>query len=510
MASQSSVSLACLADLRDDPLLRRLHDWLPQLATPCYLVGGAVRDCVLRSLPEASGRRQPPVRAVDLDVLVPAGGVRIARQLADRLGGAFYALDAVRDVGRVVLSRAAAAGDQRIVDVAAFQGVTLLDDLRGRDFTLNAMAVDISRQPLTLIDPTGGLADLRAGRLRAVSPDALRRDAVRTLRAVRLCAQFGFEVEPVTAVLIQAAAADLTGVSAERVRDELVKVLALPGTAESARSLDAFHLLGAVLPELMPLKGLPQPFRDVDGFEHTLQVLAALERLLPPAGVAGVSSLPFVAYLGPHLQTVLPGGQSRRLLLTVAALLHDIGKPATHTRTTGGDIHFYGHERVGADLAKAALERLRFSRPATGWVTTVVRNHLRPLLLSREPVVSRRAMHRFFRDAGVAGVDVVLLSLADHPPAAAPAEDPAGAALLRTVASLLEAWFERRTEIVSPPSLLSGGEIVRQFGLTPGPLVGELQLALQEAQAAGELATVEQAREWVRQRLEDRRDHQVC
>jgi putative nucleotidyltransferase with HDIG domain len=456
---------------------------------------------VLRSLPEACGRSQPPVCAYDLDVLVPADGVRIARQLADRLGGAFYALDTVRDVGRVVLGKTT-AGEQRIVDVAAFQGDTLLDDLRGRDFTLNAMAVDLTRRIPTLIDPTGGLGDLRAGCLRAVSPHSLQRDAVRTLRGVRLSAQFGFAIEPATAALIRAAAPALAGVSAERVRDELVRLLALPGTSTSVRMLDALGLLPVVLPELLPLKGLPQPHRAVDGFEHTLQVLAELEHLLPPAGEPATAHLPFREQLTSHLQVVLPGGLSRRLLLTVAALLHDVGKPATQSRTTDGAIHFYDHERIGADLASVVLGRLRFSRPAIGWAATVVRYHVRPLFLSREPVVSRRAVHRFFRDAGAAGVDVVALSLADHPPAGSHTGDPTGAGLLRTAGALLEGWFERRAEVIAPRPLLSGSELVRSFGLTPGPLVGKLQRELQEAQAAGELTTVAQAREWVRRRLQ--------
>ena len=502
MDDDATFPRASLTHLNDDPLLRRLSEWLSATGSPAYLVGGAVRDCLLGCLTAGDGRGESSGYALDLDILVPSGGVRTARHLADRLGGAFYILDAARDVGRVVLGKAAAGG-QRIVDVAAFQGATLLDDLRGRDFTLNAMAVDITRQPLTLIDPTGGLADLRAGCLRAVDTDSLQRDAVRTLRAVRLAAQFGFEIEPATLRLIEAAAPALNGVSAERVRDELVKILALPNAAASVQRLDQLGPLGVVLPELMPLKGLPQPHRVVDGFQHTLEVVAALERRLPPGEGGTTLSRPWWERLEAHLQTVLPGGHSRRLLLTLAGLLHDIGKPATLSRDPDGAPHFYGHEGVGAELAAAVLTRLRFSRPATEWVATIVRHHLRPLLLSREPVLTRRAVHRFFRDAGAAGVDVVLLALADHPPESAlpEGEDGADAALARTADTLLEAWFECHAEVVAPPPLLSGGELVRQYGLAPSPQIGQLQRDLQEAQAAGEVTTTDQARAWVIEHL---------
>jgi putative nucleotidyltransferase with HDIG domain len=388
--------------------------------------------------------------------------------------------------------------------VAAFQGATLLEDLAGRDFSINAMAVDLTHSPFSLIDPTGGLADLRAGRLRAASPQSLYRDAVRALRAVRMRARFGFEIEPDTVDLIRDAAPRLAGVSAERVRDELVKILGLPGAAESLRTLAALRLLDVVLPELTPLKGLPQPHRTVDGFDHTLQVVADLEQLLPPGGRPS-ADLPYADRLVTHLSTGLPGSQDRRSLLTVAALLHDIGKPATYSVGDDGAVHYFDHDRVGAGMAAALLERLRFSRPAIGWVTTVVRHHLRPLLLARAPAVTRRAVHRFFRDTGAAGVDVVLLSLADHPPATETAPgDQSGATQQAVAATLLEAWFVGYAEVIMPRPLLSGGDIVRRLGMTPGPLVGELQRDLQEAQAAGEVVTPEQAEAWVRSRLETR------
>jgi hypothetical protein len=126
-------------------------------------------------------------------------------------------------------------------------------------------------------------------------------------------------------------------------------------------------------------------------------------------------------------------------------------------------------------------------------VDTIVRYHLRPLLLAREPSLSRRDIHRYFRDSGDAGVDTAILSLADHPP-------PDGAHLA-TVRQLLEAYFSRRFEVVSPRPLLSGAEIVGRFGLAPGPAVGELLRELQEAQAAGEVSTPFQAEEWLRAQL---------
>ena len=482
-------------------LLDRLLPLLPRLTGPCFLVGGAVRDCLLRLL---AGQRPAgaPVGSYDLDLLVPAGGVRLARRLADALGAAFYPLDPPRDVGRIVFRPHAESGP-RVVDVASFQGATLWADLGGRDFTVNAMALEVTRQPLVLIDPLGGLDDLRAGRLRAASEGALLDDAVRTLRAVRLRAQFGFEIETRTLSLIRTAADRLSQVSAERVRDELVKILSLPDSAGSLRLMDSLGLLCVVLPELSLLKGLAQLPRNEDGFEHTLQVVGALERLLPLDGAADHPRLPFSDQVAQHVTGVAAGGHSRRLLLTLAAWLHDIGKPATFSQSADGTIHFLEHEAVGAGLARAALERLRFSRQAAHWVETIVRDHGRPLSLAREPSLSRRAIHRFFRDAGEAGVEVALLALANHLPIVAAAwSDANSGSVLETTTELLRAYFVGRDEVIAPPILLSGGEIVRRFGLPPGPAIGELLRELTEAQAAGEVATYAHAQEWVRTRLQ--------
>jgi poly(A) polymerase len=265
------------------------------------------------------------------------------------------------------------------------------------------------------------------------------------------------------------------------------------------------------------LKGLEQPYREADGFEHTLQVVAALESLLPLGGAPPDARLPFREQILDHLAICAAGGHSRRLLLTMATLLHDIGKPATFSREADGQIHYIGHEITGASLAVEAMERLRFSTQAVHWVGTIVRQHLRPLLLAKEATLSRRAIHRFYRDVGEAGVDTALVSLADHLPAVVPYFSPQrgdtdvrkGVAdlnlwdgrydtLLATVTRLFEAYFARRDEIVSPPALLSGDDLVERFGLRPGPIVGELLRELQTAQAAGEVLTRAQAEAWVK------------
>lgn len=495
------VSAECLSGSGDTPWIERLLRWLPQVVQPCFLVGGAVRDGLLRSLPGLDRHLTIPAQTHDFDLLVPRGGIALARRLADAFGAAFYVLDRERDIGRAVFGTIGQP-DWHVVDVAAYQGTTLEEDLARRDFCVNAMAVELTQQPLQIYDPLGGIDDLYAGRLRATSDHALSDDPVRTLRAVRLCAQFGFAIELDTLAQIQAAAPRLRDVSSERVREELMKILLLPNADASLRQMDALGILGIVLPELTALKGLPQPGSAWDGFVHSIRVVHMTHSVLANLQIEQGNALsPYRERIAQHLALLVGDGYDRRGLLLLAALLHDVGKPATLQCHKDGTVHYFDHEKIGVQLAKEILGRLRFSRQASDWVAALVRWHLRPLLLAREMMVSRRAVHRFFRDTGETGVSVALLALADHLALDEPAQHAHYNQVLQTIGQLLEAYFGQHDQIVTPPPLLSGGEIVHQMGLSPGPLIGSLLRGLQEAQAAGEVATRAQAWEWVRARL---------
>jgi putative nucleotidyltransferase with HDIG domain len=386
-------------------------------------------------------------------------------------------------------------------------------DLAGRDFAVNAMALEVTRVPPRLIDPHGGQADLQARRLRAVSGQAIRDDPVRGLRAVRLGGQLGFEIDAHTRGLIREAAPHLAEVSAERVRDELCKILSLPSTAASLRKLDALGLLAEVLPEVEALKGLAQTGRHRwDAYQHTLQTVADLETLLPLDGSALHPDVPFPRGVADHLSVIVTGGHSRRLLLTLAALLHDVGKPDTAAVDPDGRVRFIGHEEIGATMAADALHRLRFSGDAVRLTKTTVRHHLRPLGLTWGGVASKRAIYRFFRDTHDAGVEIALLALADDRATVGYEDDADGSsregadeyqALLETVRALLDAYFNHQGSVIAPAPLLTGRDLIDIFGLEQGPSIGRLLATLSEAQATGQVTTREEAQEYVRRTVED-------
>lgn len=437
------------------------------------LVGGAVRDAWL-------GRSG----AIDLDVAVPSGALELGRRVADRVGGAFVALDAERGAARVVV------GGRRL-DVTDYRASTLAGDLARRDFTVNALAVPLrallrrGRGPV--VDPTGGLLDLRARRLRPAGPGTIADDPLRALRGVRLEAGLGFRLTSAAARAVAAAAPALAGVSAERVRDEILALLALPATARALRRADRLGLLAAVLPDVEPMRSTRQPPpHRFPVLEHSMRAVAGADRVVArPLALA-----PFGEELAAHLREPLAHGIDRAQVLKLAALLHDVAKPETR-RLVDGRVRFFEHDVRGAARVRAIGERLRLPGAVTAVLERLVRHHLRPMHLAGAGPLSDRARHRFYRDLGPETRDLLLLALVDA--AAVRGESPLAvwprAALIR---DLLRGWEVQRLAAAVPP-LVRGPDVMARFGLAPGPAVGRLLARAREAQDLGLVRTREEA-----------------
>ena len=261
------------------------------------------------------------------------------------------------------MSRSAPPGwwPEETLDLAEFRGPTLEEDLGGRDFTINAMALDLAAllagEPPELIDPLGGLTDLARGRCGWWPPTTWPYDPLRLLRAYRFAATHGFAITPETTAAIQALAPDLSQVAGERVHYELFQLLAAPRAAGVLRDMDRTGLLTQVFPELADMKGVPQDgYHHLNVFEHSLEAVAQLEEVLAaPAG--------FFRELAAELARLAAVPQ-QAALLKVAALFHDVGKPQVQERRVNPDRYtFYYHERVGVEIFQRAAKRLRFSRP---------------------------------------------------------------------------------------------------------------------------------------------------
>lgn len=488
MSSRSEIILPPEPAIRG--LLTRLAALLPS-GGEAYVVGGCLRDLLL-SRP-----------LTDIDVALAGDAEEPARRLAADLGGHFVPLDTERGLVRVVLDE----GPVREVDLGRLRG-DLAADLAGRDFTIDALAAPLaalaSGGPVEPVDPFGGRHDLSRRLVRAVSADAFRADPVRLLRAVRLCAELDFRLERRTAAMIRSQAHLIGGAATERQRDELARALATARAAIALRLLDDLGLLELLLPEVTAGRGVTQPKEHYwDVFDHALETVAALDFMLgddEPADrrQAGLwrdlwQGLAWVPGLRAHLAEQPVEGRSRAVLLKLAGLLHDVGKPETRAPDRDGRIRFFGHSRLGAEMAERALRRLRFAAREVRLVATMVAEHLRPGQLGNQGPPTRRALYRFFRDTGEAAVSVLLLTLADHAAARGPRLRSDGWRNHVAYVGYLLARRYAEQEAVAPRRLLSGHDIMAALGIGPGPEVGRLLSALEEAQAAGEVADRESA-----------------
>ncbi len=471
-------------------LMEQLRPLFAQESQPIYLVGGAVRDALLGQM---SG---------DLDFVLPAGAVKLSFRVADALGVPAYVLDKERDTGRVILP-----DGRTYLDFACFRGADLEADLYGRDFTINAIALPAAAQTdASLIDPTNGRADLQARLIRHIHDRSLLDDPVRALRGLRLALQLGFTLAPETAVAITHAAPQLTAVSTERIRDELLKLLQTSQPDEAIWQMYKLALLPVVLPEIAAEAGVIQSLPHYeDVLMHTISVLRWLvlvERVLLnsdeiPVALGQIHNRlsVYTSGLQAHWQREVDGGINGRTLLRLGALYHDVGKPETKTVEGDGRVRFFDHDQQGAAITSRQLHRLTLSNEAVSHIQRIVAGHMRPLLLSQSGhTLSRRAVYRYFRATGSAGLDIAILSLADHLATHnGPGETAEWDKLLNVVAQLLEHYFTRYEETVAPPVLVNGRDLITELNLTPGPEVGRLLRLIQENQAAGELHTREQA-----------------
>ena len=439
--------------------------------TSSWIVGGALRD-------ELLGRE-----VTDIDIAVEGDPEAAARELAKTVRGPVFRLSEAFGAWRVVDRRGG-----RIHDFAPLQGETIEEDLRKRDFTINAMARERDGEDAELIDPLGGRADIESRTLRVIGPEAYESDPLRPLRLARFAAELGFLPDPDTQRLTAEAAARVPEASGERVFAELRRLVMAPGAVEGLALADRLGLLHAVLPELSDLHDVEQShYHHKDVYGHTLEVLERLIEL--EAKAAGE--------LRDVLDEPLADELTRGEALRFGALLHDIGKPATHDVRDDGRVTFLGHDRLGEEMVRQVCRRLRTSERLSRFLEAVTRHHLVLGFLVHERPLDRRAVYRYLTRTSPVEVEVTLLSCADRLATRGKNADRAIDAHLELARELMPAALEwRRT---GPPSLpLRGDELAREAGIEPGPELGRVIEELREAAYAGEIEDRDDAVELAR------------
>lgn len=461
-----------------------------------YLVGGYVRDKLIGRIPK------------DIDIAVDSDVAEFGLSLAQFLGGTYVPVDLPRHIVRVAVDRGGI--EPEVIDVAGLPN-GLEADLRRRDFTIGSMAFPVSRYASDLnaddiIDPVGGLDDFRAKLIRHVSDSVFVEDPGRLMRAPRLAVELGFRVHDDTLAKIREDSVLVSRVSAERVRDEFLKLLALPGATKSIEFLDELGLLSKVIPEIDQSRGVTQPSEHYyDVFGHLIRTPGMLEMVFSDSDEDFMvrDTVPYFDMMNEYFAAHLPGGYSRLAILKLTALLHDIAKPATRSVEDTGRIRFLGHDIEGAETVSKIAARLRLSRVASDNMRTMVRYHLRPgQMAPKGELPSGKAIFRYYRDAGDVAIDTLYLNLADYLAAVGPRLEKVGwSQRCKVVGHILDQGFNEKSPN-SIPSLVTGHDIMESLRVPPGAIVGEMLTLVQEAQAADEIKTKDEALQFVRSHFE--------
>lgn len=462
-----------------------------------WLVGGSIRDAAL-------GRNFH-----DLDLA--CGDARaLAARLARTFKGTLVTLDEKNAVYRLVLAPSRARTIKQI-DIAGLQGKTIEEDLARRDFTLNALALELtaglpaSIPASSFLDPRGGFRDIAAREIRADIESNFNDDPLRLLRAFRLAAQIGLTVEARTLKAIERRKKLIALPAAERITAELLMLLAVPGASAWLETLDKHGMLTALFPELTPSRRCAEDYYGPGGvLTHTLAVCARVDFLLTNLRTIYPA---LAADLKAHIDA--RGGPAFRALLLLAALLHDVAKPETAKRIDGR-LRFFEHDSKGAVSAAKILRKLRLSREQIDTGAAIVRHHLRPGHLASGGPLTERAIYRFFRDLGQDAPGLLIVCWGDHASYMPEARlkrilktataDPKRSDLtrlkpedarktahhLQLVSTLLRRWRDL-SRAPAPKRLLDGQDIMKALNIPPGPRIGELLERVREAQAEGEI-----------------------
>ena len=432
-----------------------------------YIVGGSIRDLLCGRTP------------VDYDLAVANDPDRFARSLAARTGGH------VVEFGKHGHTVLRVTARDYFFDILPVNGASIEDDLRRRDFTINAMALEVSSG--NLIDLAGGRLDLVAKKVRMVARDVFQQDPVRLIRAYRMAASFDFTIDRHTEAAISRDA-DLVRKSAgERIREELFKILESKGSHAQLARMAHSGLLFSVFPELLQLKNCRlRANQPANLFEQTLGAYNHLEKLLDSRDLMLAET---ADRLFEDIDT------ARATLLKWAVLLQNLGQPAARTVTADGALHFCGHAANSAAMAREICRKLRFSKRQTDTIEFMIRHHLRPFFLfnaRQKKVPADRAFIRFFMRCGDCTPDILLLALAGYMGQRA-LQEPSPQSFAEFVTEGLNTYYSiLRPRALQPPPL-NGNDLITNFGLKPSAAFKRILKTIEEEHLAREKFTRKEA-----------------
>ena len=451
---QSIPSVPLRQNLPQPQLIRQLHAFAEKRGVQLYLVGGSVRALLLNQ------------SITDLDFALAEDAPAFSKAFADKIDEAFVKLEEQPPTARIVIRET-----RFTLDFAGFRAETLEADLRLRDLTINAMALDLSsllmKPEVNLIDPCDGFSDLEARMLRFPSERVVTDDPLRMLRVYRFSAQLGFDIPEATINLIRCHRNRLPQVSSERIRDELMKILSVKNAHTYLCCMDATRLLSQIIPEIEEIRGLGQNTLD-----HSLLALEMFETKPMPVTLQSYHQQ-IEAYLNEQLIYNL----CRRQILKLALLLY----------------------KGEAEMAVQITRRLRLGRKATQLMRCLVGNHLYLMdSIDTDGQIERRAMIHFLRDAGDDWLGVLLLFHVNL--RASHGDRPFINELMKQITDF---YYNEIAPLMERGRLITGDDILQTFGMMPGVKIGRILQHIEDLQFEGEIQTPEEALEAARTFLDN-------
>ena len=452
-------------EIRKDPILSELSRLAREKKTPLFLVGGYLRDLLLGT------------RAKDYDFALPKDASSFIETIEKALHLHFFKVG--KEEIHTTTYRIIKEGMS--IDLTCLQGETIEEDLRRRDFTVNAVAFSLHDETFHWVE--GALEDVAKKLIRTVSNRSIDLDPLRMLRAIRyLCTLEGFAIDKELKEEISLKREKILSLPAERIRTELDQILLSLQPAVGMKSLDESGLLFSLFPELKGLENLGQnEHHHLDALSHTLLIVEKISWAVPWVGWN-------------DRETLL--NQEDWLSLYYAALFHDIGKQDTYSKDEKGRVHFYTHEAFSVQAAQGIMERLRFSNLMKNKVLHLVKNHMRILNLSWE--TKETALRRLVNQIGDETPLLVLLSLADKEASRGILSAQIDEVVERHCLRILELFREK--DIVHPPPLITGHDVMT-LEHSSGPKVGQILSFIRQKQVEGEIKNREEALRVIKERF---------
>jgi poly(A) polymerase len=472
-------------------IIAHLCEFLDSQSIHPYVVGGYIRDAILKRVTR------------DIDIIIADNSIKSAKLVANAFGGTFILLDDTHQSARVVLIQ---ERTRFYLDFTAMRG-PLENDLEKRDFTLNAIAfrlkqLDIGYNRVNLIDPCKGVNDIMKKVIKATNDIVFIDDPVRLIRAFRFKAELDFSIDRHTESLIRRDRAKITSAAGERVRDEFMRILDTNKSADVLHHLCRVGLLDVIMPELANLKPTQGSEKNSGNIlEHSLETIVALERLLISITreenniMSSKYGERFTRYFGEEIII----GRTRRSLVKLAALLHHtIRAQGEQMKDHKTKMSLVNNERYDTTITNRVLERFHFSAKEKRVVIGNLNQQLRfEYYMQTSEFPEPKMIDRFIRETRRTSIDAIFLGIS-HQWATHDFQIESGhKRYLDAIDYVMGEWFKNSTEAVIP-KLINGQDLIDNFGIMQGPMIGDLLESVQEGYMAGEIETKQDALKYVK------------